>query len=64
MEDGKKMVDIIRDPTNCTNCGIGAAGMIAILSLFGLRNMGDNTRRVQAWCRKCRIEERKVARFG
>ena len=58
------MVDVVNDPTSCPNCGTTASGTPAILSVFGLRNMGDDTRRVQSWCRECRIKQKEVLRIA
>lgn len=49
------MKEILKDPTSCPHCtGAFASGRSAIQSIFGLRNMGDGTIRVQSWCKKCR----------
>ena len=55
------MVETIRDPTNCPNCGKTATGKTAIFTFFGLRTMQDGLIREQSWCRKCRSGS---TRFG
>ena len=52
-------VFVIHDPTSCPNCGLGASGLRDILINFGLRNMGDDTVRVQSWCKNCRNNSRR-----
>lgn len=47
---------IINDPTSCPHCGKSAEGRAAIETEFGLRNMGDDTIRVQSWCKECRTK--------
>ncbi len=51
-ENGTKYV--VKDPTSCPNCEKVAKGHHGIISLFGLRNMGDGTIKVQSWCIECR----------
>ena len=50
---------VVQDPTCCPNCGLGASGLDNILTNFGLRNMGDDSVRVQSWCRNCRNYSRR-----
>ena len=50
---------VIQDPTSCPNCELGAGGLQDILTNFGLRNMGNETVRVQSWCRNCRNYSRR-----
>ncbi len=50
---------VIQDPTNCPNCRLFVRGFDEIVSKFGLRNMNDETVRVQSWCRKCRDYSRR-----
>lgn len=50
---------VIQDPTSCPNCGLFAKGLEDILINFGLRNMENNTVRVQSWCKNCRNSSRR-----
>lgn len=50
------MREIINNPTHCPNCGKSAEGRLAIETEFGLRNMGNDTIRVQSWCKECRAK--------
>jgi len=49
----------LKDNTACPNCNIFADGIDQIQQIFGLRDMGDGTIRVQSWCKKCRSESNK-----
>jgi len=51
---------VIKDPTSCPKCNLCSNGLNSIFVNFGLRNMGDDTVRVQSWCRKCRDNSRRV----
>ncbi len=48
------MQQMIKNTTACPHCGITASGQPTIQSVFGFRNMGDGTIRVQSWCKACR----------
>jgi hypothetical protein len=50
---------VIQDPTSCPSCGLDAKGLQDILINFGLRNMRNETVRVQSWCRNCRNYSRR-----
>ena len=60
MEVGRKMVDIIKDPTGCPQCFQTAEGIDSIKSRFGLRKMADGVTRAQSECRDCRNERESV----
>lgn len=55
------MVDtlITAEQTSCPHCNASADGFAQVQQIFGLRNMGDGTIRVQSWCKRCRNESRK-----
>lgn len=46
----------------CPKCGVKAAGLEALEGTFGFRRMGDGKRRVQSWCRGCRLEDARKRR--
>lgn len=56
-----KMVvcEIINDQASCPHCDVLVNGFDQVQQIFGLRNMGDGTIRVQSWCKKCRNESSK-----
>lgn len=57
----KEIREIVKDPTMCPHCGQSASGLVMIQSVFGMRNMGDGTIRVQSWCKECRSKTTGVA---
>ncbi len=63
MEVGRKMVDIIKDPTGCPQCFQTAEGIDSIKSRFGLRKMADGVTRVQSWCKDCRKRKERVGKW-
>jgi len=42
------------DYATCPRCGKTARGKREVDHIFGLRNMGNGTIRVQSWCKDCR----------
>ena len=46
---------IIQDPTDCPNCGLSASSFDEIVSKFGLRNMSNETVRIQSECETVEI---------
>lgn len=49
------MPDLTKARCPCRGCHAVATNAEEVEELFGLRNMGDGTVRVQSYCRKCRI---------
>lgn len=49
------MPDLTNASCPCRGCAATASNKTQVKNLFGLRNMGNGTIRVQSYCRKCRI---------
>ena len=43
----------------CPHCGIDVKGVKKGEEVFGFRNMHDGIKRIQSWCRECRIRDSK-----
>lgn len=48
------MPDLTKASCPCRACEKEANNAVEVEELFGLRNMGDGTIRVQSYCRECR----------
>ncbi|EGR0036464.1 hemagglutinin [Vibrio parahaemolyticus] len=48
------MPDLTKARCPCRGCNTVATNAEQVEKLFGLRNMGDGTVRVQSYCRECR----------
>ncbi|MAD77153.1 MAG: hypothetical protein ACI6PR_15405 [Pseudoalteromonas sp.] len=48
------MPDLTKARCPCRGCNTVANNEEQVDNLFGLRNMGDGTVRVQSYCRECR----------
>ena len=48
------MPDLTKARCPCRGCSKSADNKEDVVRLFGLRNMGDGTIRVQSYCRECR----------
>lgn len=51
------MPDLTQAHCPCRGCHAIATNAEQVEQLFGLRNMGDGTVRVQSYCRECRSRQ-------